>query len=45
MALEGSRPQFSKLGPTIKLTLQANSSKIFHPESIEIDDKYYIDPI
>jgi hypothetical protein len=39
MALECLKPQFSKLGPTIKMTLQANSSNFFHSESIEIDEK------
>jgi hypothetical protein len=29
MDLEGSRPQFSKLGPATKMTLQADSSNLF----------------
>jgi hypothetical protein len=45
MALEGFRPQFSKLGPTTKMALQANSSNFFHPESTKIDEKLYDDPI
>jgi hypothetical protein len=39
------RPQFSKLGPLTKMALQANSSNFFHPESTEIDEKLYNDPI
>jgi hypothetical protein len=39
MDLEGFKPQFSKLGPTIKMTLQDYSSNFFHFESIEIDEK------
>jgi hypothetical protein len=37
--------QFSKLGPTAKMYLQANSSNFFHPESTKIDEKIYNDPI
>jgi hypothetical protein len=45
MAPEGSGPQFSKLGPVTKMALQVDSSKFFHSERIEIDDKQYNDPI
>jgi hypothetical protein len=38
MPQKGSGPQFSKPGPTTKMTLQVDSSKFFHFESIEIDD-------
>jgi hypothetical protein len=37
--------QFSKLGPATKMALQVDSSNFFHPESIEIDEKLYNDPI
>jgi len=39
MAPKIFEPQFSKLGPAIKMTLQVDSSKFFHFEGIEIDDK------
>jgi hypothetical protein len=45
MALEGSRPQFSKLGPATKMALQVDSSNFFHPKSTKIDEKLYDDPI
>jgi hypothetical protein len=45
MALEGSKPQFSKHGPTTKMASQVDSSNIFHSEKIEIDEKQYNDPI
>jgi hypothetical protein len=37
--MEGFKPQFSKLGPAIKMTLQVDSSNFFHSESIKIDEK------
>jgi hypothetical protein len=45
MAPEGSRPQFSKMGPTTKMALQVDSSNFFHSERIKIDEKQYNDPI
>jgi len=45
MALQGSRPQFSKLGPATKMALQVDSSNFFHSKRIKIDDKKYNDPI
>jgi hypothetical protein len=45
MALEGSKPQFSKLGPATKMALQVDSSIFFHFERINIDEKQYNDPI
>jgi hypothetical protein len=42
MAPEDFKPQFSKLGPAIKMTLQVNSSNLFHSESIEIDNNITI---
>jgi hypothetical protein len=39
MALEGSGPQFSKLGPATKMALQVDSSNFFHSERIKIDEK------
>jgi hypothetical protein len=45
MALESSRPQFSKLRPTTKIALQVDSSNVFHSEMIEIYEKKYNDPI
>jgi hypothetical protein len=41
----GFQPQSSKLGPTAKMALQANSSNFFHPDSTNIDEKLYNDPI
>jgi hypothetical protein len=45
MAPKGFGPQFSKLGPASKMALRANSSKFFHYERIEIDEKQYNDQI
>jgi hypothetical protein len=45
MALEGFKPQFSKLVPTVKMIVQDYSSNFFHFESIEIDEKQYNDQI
>jgi hypothetical protein len=45
MALEGSGPQFSKLGCTTKMGLQVDSSNVFHLESTKIEKKLYDDPI
>jgi hypothetical protein len=42
MALEGFKPQFSKLGPTIKMALQDDTSNFFHCEKIEIDENNII---
>jgi hypothetical protein len=39
MALEGSRPQFSKLGPATKIGLQVDSSNFFQSKRINIDKK------
>jgi len=39
MDLEGYEPQFSKLGPANKMTLQVDSSNCFHSKSIDIDEK------
>jgi hypothetical protein len=39
MAPKGFKPQFSKLGPTIKMAMQDDSSNFFHFESIEMDEK------
>jgi hypothetical protein len=39
MAPKGFKPQFSKLGLVVKITLQPDSSNFFHSESIEIDEK------
>jgi hypothetical protein len=39
MAQEGFEPQFSKLGPATKMTLQVDSSNFFHYDNIEIDQK------
>jgi hypothetical protein len=36
MDLEGFKPQFSKLGPVVKMTLKVDSSDFFHSKSIEI---------
>jgi hypothetical protein len=44
MAPEGFKPQFSKLGLVVKMTLQVDSPKFIHSESIEIDENYYNDP-
>jgi len=33
------------LGHAAKMALQVDSSKFFHSKSIEIDQKYYNDPI
>jgi hypothetical protein len=38
MDLEGFKPQFSKLGPPIKMDLQDDTSNFFHFEKIEIDE-------
>jgi hypothetical protein len=45
MALEGSGPQISKLGPAIKIGLAGQFVVFFHPESTKIDGKLYNDPI
>ena len=45
MALEGFKPQFSKLGPPTKMAMQVESLNVFHYERIEIDEKQYNDPI
>jgi hypothetical protein len=45
MDLEGSEPQFSKLGLSTKMALQDESSNFFHSERIEIDDKKYNEQI
>jgi len=45
IAPKGYGPQFSKLEPDTKMTLQADSSNCFHSKSIEIDEKWYNDPI
>jgi hypothetical protein len=45
MALEGSKPQFSKQGLATKMALQVDSSNFFHSERIEIDEKQHNDPI
>jgi hypothetical protein len=39
MAREGFEPQFSKLEPITKMTLQVDSSNVFHYANIDIDDK------
>jgi hypothetical protein len=44
MVPEGSRPQFSKMGPATKMALQVDSSIFFHSERIEINEKQYNDP-
>jgi hypothetical protein len=44
MALEGSRPQFSKLRHATKMALQVDPSNSFHFERTEIDKKKYNDP-
>jgi hypothetical protein len=45
MAPESFKPQFFKLGTTIKMTLQDDYSNFFHSEIIEIDENKYNDPI
>jgi hypothetical protein len=44
MALEGFRPQISKLGPTTKMGPASQFLQFFHPESTKIDEKLYNDP-
>jgi hypothetical protein len=36
---------FSKLGHAVKMDLQVDSSNVFHPESIDMDEKLYNNPI
>jgi len=45
MLEEGFKLKFSKLGPTNKNGPMRKFLKIFHSESIEMDDKQYNDPI
>jgi hypothetical protein len=39
MAPKGSGPQFSKLGLATKMTLQDDSSNVFHSEGIDLAEK------
>jgi hypothetical protein len=45
MALEGGRPQFSKLGPSTKMGLASQFLQFFHPKSTKIDEKLYDDTL
>jgi hypothetical protein len=45
MDLEGFEPQISKLGPATKMGPTSQFLQFFHPESTEIDEKLYNDPI
>jgi hypothetical protein len=44
MALEGSEPQISKLGPATKMGPASQFLQFFHPKSTKIDEKLYNDP-
>jgi hypothetical protein len=44
MALEGFRPQISKLGPATKMGPASQFLQFFHLESTKIDEKLYNDP-
>jgi hypothetical protein len=39
MALKGSKPQFSKVGPSTKMALQDESYSFIHSKRIKIDKK------
>jgi hypothetical protein len=44
MALEGFRPQISKLGLATKMGPASQFLQFFHPKSTKIDEKLYNDP-